>query len=223
MIPTREYLQLGKLPDDQQKARKLRINDLLYRIMDETLYRRSYLSPWLRCVGETQAKNIIQEVHQGSCGMHAGLRSVVSKIIRLGYYWASMHKDAKGLIQICKTYQIHYPIPRKPKQEMTSIISAWPFSKWEIDIMKPLPIAPRGARFLVVAIDYFTKWVEAKPLTSITGKHIEKFVWEHIVEVTKREIVKGMERRLEKAHQGWVDELPQVLWAHRTTPKSSNR
>nr|GEX92267.1 reverse transcriptase domain-containing protein [Tanacetum cinerariifolium] len=42
------------------------------------------------------------------------------------------------------------------------------------------------------------------------------------VEVTNREIVKGMERRLEMANRAWVDELPQVLWAHRTTPKSSN-
>ncbi|GKC40119.1 reverse transcriptase domain-containing protein [Tanacetum coccineum] len=43
------------------------------------------------------------------------------------------------------------------------------------------------------------------------------------VEVTNREVIKGMEHRLGKTHQGWVDELPQVLWAHRTTPKSSNR
>ncbi|GKC76771.1 reverse transcriptase domain-containing protein [Tanacetum coccineum] len=46
---------------------------------------------------------------------------------------------------------------------------------------RALPMAPGGTRFLVVAIDYFTKWVEAKPLVSITGKHMEKFVWEHIV------------------------------------------
>ncbi|GJY21086.1 reverse transcriptase domain-containing protein [Tanacetum coccineum] len=138
---------------------------------------------------------------------------------------------------------------------MTSIMSAWPFSQWGIDIVGPLPTAPGGARFLVVAIDYFTKWVEAKPLISTTGKHMEKFVWEHIVcrfgrpqaiisdngkqfvegtfpifckklgtlqasksvyhpqengqvEVTNREIIKGIERRLGKAHQAWIDELP---------------
>ncbi|GKF92871.1 reverse transcriptase domain-containing protein [Tanacetum coccineum] len=115
MIPIQEYLQWGKPPDDPQKARKLRIKAPLYRIIDGTLYRRSYLLPWLRRVGETQAKSIIQEVHQGSCGMHTGPRSVVSKIIRLGYYWPSMRKDAKGLIQRCETCQIHSLIPRKPK------------------------------------------------------------------------------------------------------------
>ncbi|GJZ63334.1 reverse transcriptase domain-containing protein [Tanacetum coccineum] len=59
MIPIREFLQLGKLPDDPQKARKLRIKAPLYKLMDGTMYQRSYLSPWLRCVGAAQAKNII--------------------------------------------------------------------------------------------------------------------------------------------------------------------
>ncbi|GJV73545.1 reverse transcriptase domain-containing protein [Tanacetum coccineum] len=106
---------------------------------------------------------------------------VVLKIMKLGYYWPSMHIDAKAQIQRCEACQIHSPVPRNPKQEMTSIILAWPFSWWGIDIVGPLLMALGGARFLVVAIDYFTKWVEAKPLVSIIGKHMEKFVWEHIV------------------------------------------
>ncbi|GJT43201.1 reverse transcriptase domain-containing protein [Tanacetum coccineum] len=53
--------------------------------------------------------------------LHIRPRSVVSKITKLGYYWPSMHDDAKEIIQRCKAYQIHSPIPRKPKQEMTSI------------------------------------------------------------------------------------------------------
>ncbi|GJR65381.1 reverse transcriptase domain-containing protein [Tanacetum coccineum] len=77
---------------------------------------------------------------------------------------------------------------------MTPIMSAWPFSQWGIDIVGPLPIAPGVYH------------------PQANGQ----------VEVTNRDIVKGMERRLGKTHQGWVDELPQVLWAHRTTPKSSN-
>ncbi|GJR32664.1 reverse transcriptase domain-containing protein [Tanacetum coccineum] len=93
MLPIWEYLQLGKLPDDPKKERKLRIKDPLYKIIDGTLYRRSYLSPFLR----------------------------LSRIIRMGYYWPSMHKDAKTLIQKCETCQIHSPIPRKPKQEMTNV------------------------------------------------------------------------------------------------------
>ncbi|GKE45492.1 reverse transcriptase domain-containing protein, partial [Tanacetum coccineum] len=181
MTPIREYLRSGTLRDDPQKARKLRIKAPLYKMIEEKLYQRLYLSPWLRCVGPMQAKNIIKEVHEGSCGMNSGPRLVVSRLTRLGYYWPSMHKDAKELIQKCKAYQIYYSVPRKPKQEMTSFMPAWPFSEWGIDIVFPLPTARGGARFLVVTIDYFTKWVEQNPLISTTGKHMEKFVWEHIV------------------------------------------
>ncbi|GJV86216.1 reverse transcriptase domain-containing protein [Tanacetum coccineum] len=92
-----------------------------------------------------------------------------------------MHRDAVEEIQNCKACQIHSKVPKMPKQDMTSVTSAWPFSEWCIDIVGPLPKTPGNMKFLVVAIDYFTKWVEAKPLASITGIHMEKFVWEHII------------------------------------------
>ncbi|GKE06676.1 reverse transcriptase domain-containing protein, partial [Tanacetum coccineum] len=72
MTPIREYLRSGTLPYNPQKVRKIRIIAPSYKMIEEKLYRRSYLSPWLRCVGPMQAKNIINEVHEGSCGMHSG-------------------------------------------------------------------------------------------------------------------------------------------------------
>ncbi|GJZ97772.1 reverse transcriptase domain-containing protein [Tanacetum coccineum] len=128
MLPICEYLRFRILPSDPYRARKLRIKAPRYKMIDDKLYRKSYLSSWLRCVGPIQEKGIFQEVHQGSCGMHAGPRLVVSKITKLGYYWPSMHNYAKELIQVCEACQIHSSIPRKPKQEMTSITSIWPFS-----------------------------------------------------------------------------------------------
>ncbi|GKA30359.1 reverse transcriptase domain-containing protein [Tanacetum coccineum] len=64
---------------------------------------------------------------------------------------------------------------------MTSVTTAWPFIQRGIDIVGPSSEALGKVNFLIVAVDYFTKWVEAKPLASVTGKHIERFVWEHIV------------------------------------------
>ncbi|GKB81446.1 hypothetical protein Tco_0948341 [Tanacetum coccineum] len=84
-------------------------------------------------------------------------KEVANIIKEEGYYWPLMHIDAKAQIQRCEACQIHSPVPRKPKQEMTSIILAWPFSWWGIDIVGPLLMAPGGPRSLVVAIDYFTK------------------------------------------------------------------
>ena len=57
----------------------------------------------------------------------------------------------------------------------------WPFAQWGLDIMGPFPTALRQQKFLVVGIDYFTKWVEAKPLATITEKSIRTFVWRNII------------------------------------------
>ncbi|GKG27987.1 reverse transcriptase domain-containing protein [Tanacetum coccineum] len=48
-------------------------------------------------------------------------------------------------------------------------MSPWPFYKWGIDIVGPFPEGPGKVKFLIVAIDYFTKWIEAKPVATITG------------------------------------------------------
>ncbi|GKF81446.1 reverse transcriptase domain-containing protein, partial [Tanacetum coccineum] len=106
---------------------------------------------------------------RGSCSMHSGPRSVVARALRSGYYWPSMHRDARDMIKKCNDCQVHRPILRQPQQELTPITSPWPFHKWGIDIAGPFPIAVGGLKFLIVAIDYFTKWIEAKAVATITG------------------------------------------------------
>ncbi|XP_071739879.1 uncharacterized protein [Rutidosis leptorrhynchoides] len=181
MTPLQVYLETGKLPEDKNEARKIRIKEPSYKMMNGALYKRSFLTPWLRCVGPKQATVIIQEMHEGICGLHASPRSVVAKIMRLRYYWPTMHHDITMVLQTCESCQIHSNVPRLPKQELISVTSASPFMKWGIDIVGPINDTPGSPTFLLVAIDYFTKWDEAKPLAAITGKQIEKFVWEHIV------------------------------------------
>ncbi|GJX05551.1 reverse transcriptase domain-containing protein [Tanacetum coccineum] len=88
---------------------------------------------------------------------------------------------AKAEVDKCDSCQIHAPIPRLPKTFMTSIMAPWPFYQWGMDILGPLTPARGGAKFVVVAIDYFTKWVEAKPLVKITGKEIIRFVMDNII------------------------------------------
>nr|GEW57090.1 reverse transcriptase domain-containing protein [Tanacetum cinerariifolium] len=63
---------------------------------------------------------------------------------------------------------VHRPISYQPQQQLTPITSPWPFYKWGIDIAGPFPVATGGLKFLIVAIDYFTKWIEAKAVATIT-------------------------------------------------------
>ncbi|GKE11438.1 reverse transcriptase domain-containing protein, partial [Tanacetum coccineum] len=80
-----------------------------------------------------------------------------------------------------KARVVYKPVLRNPQQKLTPITSPWPFYKWRIDIAGSFPKGPGKAKFLIVAIDYFTKWIEAKPVATITGNHIKKFIWDNIV------------------------------------------
>nr|GFA05589.1 reverse transcriptase domain-containing protein [Tanacetum cinerariifolium] len=128
-----------------------------------------------------QANYVIREVHMGSCGMHDGPKQVVAKAMNLGYFWPSMHRDALELIRACDNFQAHVSVPRLPKAYMISVTSAYPFMKWGMDIVGPPPEGPRRVKYLIVATSYFTKWIEAKPLATITGKQLVNITLDNIV------------------------------------------
>nr|GEY70520.1 hypothetical protein [Tanacetum cinerariifolium] len=109
------------LSEEKRKARAIRRKAGRYAVTNGILYKRSFLGPWLRCVGLLQENYVLREIHERSCSKHAGSRS--------GYYWPTMHADAKKLIRECKSWQVHRPMPRNPQEKLTPITSLWPFYK----------------------------------------------------------------------------------------------
>ncbi|XP_076960635.1 uncharacterized protein LOC143637051 [Bidens hawaiensis] len=81
MTPLIEYLSSGTLPKDKAEARKVRHKALCYELHDDVLFRKSFLGPLLRCVGTDDANYVIREIHEGICGLHAGPRMVITKIM----------------------------------------------------------------------------------------------------------------------------------------------
>nr|GEX22340.1 reverse transcriptase domain-containing protein [Tanacetum cinerariifolium] len=75
-------------------------------------------------------------------------------------------------------------------------------------------------KFLIVAMDYFTKWIEAKAVATITGNQHPQS--NGLVERANRCLGEGIKARLGEGNKNWVEELPHVLWDHRTTIKSSH-
>nr|GEX77104.1 reverse transcriptase domain-containing protein [Tanacetum cinerariifolium] len=71
--------QPGILPEEKKKARTVRHKAGRYAVINEVLYKKSFFGPWLRCIGPLQANYVLREIHEGSCSMHAGPRSVVAK------------------------------------------------------------------------------------------------------------------------------------------------
>ena len=87
-----------------------------------------------------------------------------------------MQKDVEAYVKICDKCQRFSNITRQPTKELTPMMVPWPFAQWGLDIMGPFPTVVRQLKFLVVGIDYFTKWVEAKALANITEKNIRNFI-----------------------------------------------
>ena len=96
--------------------------------LKETLYKRGFSMPYLKCVNEEEAKYILKEIHEGICRDHAGSRSLVSKVIRTGYFWPTLQKDAKEFVKKCDKCQRFGNIQRIPFEKLTTIASPWLFA-----------------------------------------------------------------------------------------------
>jgi hypothetical protein len=139
MTPIRDYLLTGLLPKAKDEATQLKIRAASYLVEDGILFKKSYMAPLLRCIGPEQSNYVIREVHSGICGTHAGTRTIVAKMMNLGYYWPTMHKDTITEVQKCGPCLLHAPIKHTQKYDLVTISSAWPFFKWGMDIVGPFP------------------------------------------------------------------------------------
>ena len=92
-----------------------------------------------------------------------------------------MQEDAVELVKKCDKCQRFGNVQRLPAEKLMTIASPWPFAQWGIDIVGSLPQDKGQVKFLLVAIDYFTKWVEAEALAIITEARIRSFVWKNII------------------------------------------
>ena len=139
MTPIVSFLQDERLPQDIEEAKKIKKRAAKFTILNDTLYKRGLSMPYLKCVDEDEAKYILEEIHEGVCGDHAGPKSLVSKVIRTGYFWPTMQVDAEELVKKCNKCQRFGNVQRLPVEKLTTIASPWPFAQWGIDIVGPLP------------------------------------------------------------------------------------
>ena len=90
MDPIIAYLKNGELPEEKMEACILQLKAARYVLYDDKLYRRGYSMPLLKCVLPAEVKNIMWEIHEGTCGNHIGGQSLAFKALRQVYYWSTM-------------------------------------------------------------------------------------------------------------------------------------
>ena len=167
-----QYINTGELPDDRNKAHKIQIQSAIFSLINGRLFKRSLDGLYLKCLSTEHGQYVLFELHEGICGNHLGSRTLAHKAYTQEYYWPTMRSNAVNYVRKCDRCQRLAPVLRSPAQDLISITSPWPFAQCGIDILGPLPTALAKKKLLLVATDYFSKWIETKAFASIKDKDV---------------------------------------------------
>ncbi|RDY11318.1 hypothetical protein CR513_04041, partial [Mucuna pruriens] len=134
---------------------------------------------------DQEARRVVKEAARytlvGQQLYRRGGRALASKIARAGYYWPTLKGDYMSYVKKCDKYQRFAEGHKAPPERLHTITSPWPFCKWGVDILRPFPLAPGQIKFLIVVVDYFTKWVEAESIAIISAERVKRFLWKKII------------------------------------------
>ncbi|XP_026445179.1 uncharacterized protein LOC113345668 [Papaver somniferum] len=180
-IPIHYFLEDETLPTGYLEARKVAMKATNYQLRDGILYKKTFLGPLLRCLSRSEGYEILKDIHYGDAANHAARRSLALKAKAQGYYWPTMNADAADMSKRCEECQRWTRKIRAPTTELNSVLSPWPFLKWGIDIVVPFIPGTKKRKYLIVAVDYFTKWVEEKATANIADTDIFTFVFQNII------------------------------------------
>ena len=176
MDPIRLYIATGELPNDRDKSHKVLIQSARFSMIDGQLYKRSLGGLYLMCLTPEQGQYVLAELDEGICGNHPGGRTLTHRAHNQGYYWLTMKSDAADYVKKCDPCQQMSPILKSSVQDLVSISSPWSFTQWGIDIVSLLPTASAQKKLLLVATDYFSKWIEAGTFLSIKDRDVTRFI-----------------------------------------------
>ncbi|GKV21529.1 hypothetical protein SLEP1_g31504 [Rubroshorea leprosula] len=147
----RNYLQSGELPEDPSAAKMIKRRAAHFTLINNQLYKRAASMPLLRCLTPYEAEYAVREIHEGN------------------------------YVKKCPTCQFNVDDIHMPGETLSPLSSPWPFAQWGVDLLCPFMKGKGGCTYLAVAVDYFTKWIEAKPLSTTTEKKIEEFLFNAIL------------------------------------------
>jgi hypothetical protein len=174
--PYLAYLLRGELPEDTIRRRQIMRRSKAFTIIQGELYKCSTTGVLQRCIAPEDSVALLRDIHEGTYGHHASNRTLIAKALHSGFYRLSALHDAKNIIERCDACPRFAMEPHAPALELRTIPLAWPFAQWGLDQVGPLPKSSRGGHtYLLVAVDKFSKWIEAVPVTNQEATTAVKF------------------------------------------------
>ncbi|GJV99958.1 reverse transcriptase domain-containing protein [Tanacetum coccineum] len=128
-----------------------------------------------RCVDGKEALEILEACHSGPTGGHYGANFTAKKVFDAGFFWPTIYKDAFEFVKTCDACQKQGKISQRDEMPQNAIQVCEIFDVWGIDFMGPFP-SSRGNKYILVAVDYLSKWVEAKALPTNDARVVVKFL-----------------------------------------------
>nr|GEX75467.1 reverse transcriptase domain-containing protein [Tanacetum cinerariifolium] len=181
-----------------------------------------------RCVHGQEAVDILMACHNGPTRGYHGANLTAKKVFDSGFYWPTIYRDAHDLVTQRDACQRHGKISQRDEMPQNAIQVCEIFNVWGIDFMGPFP-SSKGNIYILVAVDYLSKWVEAKALPTNGARVVVKFLKSLFsdlelhksrqVEVLNRGLKRILERTIGENCGFWSDKLGGALWAFRTAFK----
>nr|GFA59381.1 reverse transcriptase domain-containing protein [Tanacetum cinerariifolium] len=128
-----------------------------------------------RCVAGKEAIDILNACHSGPTGGHYGANYTAKKVFYSGFYWPTIYKDEIKLVKRCDSCQRQGKISQKDEMPQNFIQICEIFDVWGIDFIGPFPSSKRN-KYILVAVDYLSKWVKAKVLPTNDARVVVKFL-----------------------------------------------
>ena len=133
-----------------------------------------------RCIPDNEVSSVIKFCHSEACGGHFSSRKTIAKILQSGFYWPTMFKDSHAFCKTCENCQKLGSISKRHMMPLNPILVIEIFDCWGIDFMGPFPPS-FGFLYILVAVDYVSKWIEAIPSRNNDHKTVIKFLKENIL------------------------------------------
>ncbi|XP_074352402.1 uncharacterized protein LOC141691570 [Apium graveolens] len=127
---------------------------------DPFLYRKCAIGIFRKCVSEFEVNDILRHCHSLACGGHHGPSKTAAKVLQSSFFWPSLFKDARAFCLACDACQRTGNISKRHEMPQMGILEVEIFDVWGIDFMGPFPTSC-GMKYIIVAVDYVSKWVEA--------------------------------------------------------------